>query len=131
MGERSVDPPRTDGHRGEFAAAWFGLLGGAVAWAAQLVLSDAFAEVGCQAGGFGGISVVLLAITIAAAAIAIAALVVSLLQLRRLRDEYDQAAGIQRARFMATSGSTASAIFLLLIVVGGVLPHLFLATCDV
>jgi len=120
-------PPRRQ--RGEFAAAWFGLLGGAVAWAAQLLLGDAFAEVGCEAGGFAGISVVLLAITAVAAAVTISALVVSLVHLRHLRDRKD--ASMERARFMATCGIVASAIFLTLIVMGGVLPHLFLSTCEV
>jgi heme/copper-type cytochrome/quinol oxidase subunit 2 len=121
-------PRRRD--RAAFAAAWFGLLGGAVAWSAQLVLGDAFAEVGCEAGGFDGISIVLLAITGVAAIVAAAALVVSLLHLRRPRSSDADEPSATRARFMATSGAVASAIFLTLIVMGGVLPHLFLSTCE-
>jgi hypothetical protein len=131
MSERIVRTPPPHHDRAGLAAAWFGLLGGAIAWSVQLVLGDAFAEVGCEAGGFGGISIVLLAITGAAVIVAAAALLVSLAHLRRLRRAETSEPSATRARFMATSGAVASGIFLTLIVMGGVLPHLFLATCEV
>jgi hypothetical protein len=114
MSERIVRTPPPHRDRAGLAAAWFGLLGGAIAWSVQLVLGDAFAEVGCEAGGFGGIS-----------------MLVSLAHLRRLRRAETSEPSATRARFMATSGAVASGIFLTLIVMGGVLPHLFLATCEV
>jgi hypothetical protein len=113
------------------AAEWFGLLGGAIAWSVQLVIGNAFAEVGCEAGGFRGMPALLLVITGTTALVAIAAAVVSWIGLRRARRNGGSAAtSRERSGFMAISGLVASGVFLLLILMGGVLPHLVLATCS-
>jgi hypothetical protein len=119
--------PRSD--RGALALAWFGILGPPAAWAAQLLLSDAFAEVGCEAGGFSSISLVLIAITVAALAIAAAAGAVAFLQLRRARSSDDDPTRVERVRFMALCGCLSSGLFVVLIALGGIVPHLMLSTC--
>jgi hypothetical protein len=115
--------------RRALAAAWFGILGPAFAWAAQLVLSDAFAEVGCEAGGFSSISPVLVGITVVALGIAAAAGIVAFVQLRKTRGHDDGDVRGQRARFMALCGCMSSGLFIVLIVLGGIVPHLLLSTC--
>ena len=117
------------GDRGALALAWFGILGPPAAWAAQLLLSDAFAEVGCEAGGFSSISLVLIAITVTALAIAVAAGTVSFVRLRRERSSDDEPTRVERVRFMALCGCLSSALFVVLIVLGGIVPHLLLSTC--
>ncbi|HJX08673.1 MAG TPA: hypothetical protein VJ736_11450 [Actinomycetota bacterium] len=130
MGEATVPTeqrPRQD--RGALALAWFGILGAPAAWAAQLLLSDAFAEVGCEAGGFSSISLVLVVITLAALAVAVAAGVVAFVRLRQTRARDDDPARLERMRFMALCGCLSSALFVILIVLGGIVPHLVLSTC--
>jgi hypothetical protein len=120
--------PRND--RGALALAWFGILGPPAAWAAQLLLSDAFAEVGCEAGGFPSISLVLVAITVAALSIAVAAGIVSLVRLGRTGSTTDgDQVPAERARFMALWGCLSSGLFVVLIILGGIVPHLILSTC--
>jgi hypothetical protein len=126
-------PRRPSDHEGRWALAaeWFGLLGGAVAWSAQLVLGNGFAEVGCEAGGFHGMPALLLAITAAAAIVTIVAGIISWTILRRSRrDEGTTTTSRERAQFMGMSGLVASGVFLALILMGGALPHLVLATCS-
>jgi hypothetical protein len=107
------------------AAAWIGLLGPPVAWAMQLVVGNAFAEVGCDAGGFSGITVLLIVITIVAAAVAILTSVIGW----RSRDGSGDGAVSERAGFMAVGAAISGIVFTTLILVGGLLPHLFLPTC--
>jgi hypothetical protein len=120
--------PHTD--RGALALAWFGILGPPAAWSAQLLISDAFAEVGCEAGGFSSISLVLVVITVAALAIAVAAGVVALVRLRGTRSRDGDPAVLERMRFMTLLGCMSSALFVVLIVLGGIVPHLLLSTCS-
>jgi hypothetical protein len=132
MGEVTVpsqDNQRPHTDRRALALAWFGILGPPAAWAAQLLLSDAFAEVGCEAGGFSSISLVLVVITVAALAIAVAAGVVALVGFRRTRSSDDDGARLERMRFMTLLGCMSSALFVVLIVLGGFVPHLLLSTC--
>jgi hypothetical protein len=133
MGELSaptdIHPePRHD--RGALALAWFGILGPPAAWATQLLLSDAFAEVGCEAGGFSSISLVLVAITLAALAIALAAGIVSFVRFRRAGSSDDEPTRIERMRFMTLLGCMSSGLFVILIVLGGIVPHLVMSTCS-
>ncbi|HEX3300047.1 MAG TPA: hypothetical protein VHW68_08045 [Actinomycetota bacterium] len=132
MAELSVptkkeEQPRQD--RGGLALAWFGILGPPAAWAAQLLLSDAFAEVGCEAGGFSSISLVLVVITVAALAIAVAAGVVSFVRFRRAGSRENEPARLERMRFMTLCGCLSSGLFIVLIVLGGIVPHLLLSSC--
>jgi hypothetical protein len=132
MGEITVpkqEEQRPHPDRRELALAWFGILGPPAAWAAQLLISDAFAEVGCEAGGFSSISLVLVVITVAALAIAVAAGVVAFARFRRTRSQDDDPARLERMRFMALLGCMSSALFVVLIVLGGIVPHLLLSTC--
>jgi len=119
--------PRHD--RGALALAWFGILGPPAAWAAQLLLSDAFAEVGCEAGGFSSISLVLVVITVAALAIAVAAGVVSFVRFRSAGSREDDPLRLERMRFMTLCGCLSSGLFVVLIVLGGIVPHLLLSSC--
>jgi hypothetical protein len=108
---------------------WFGILGGAVAWAAQLAFGDMFSELGCEAGGFGGLSLVLLLISLAAAIVAAWALLVAWRAHATLRSSEREDIPFERASFMAVAGILSSSLFLLVIVMGGFVPHLFLETC--
>ena len=133
MAELSVptneeEQPRQD--RGALALAWFGILGPPAAWAAQLLLSDAFAEVGCEAGGFSSISLVLVLITVAALAIAVVAGVISFVRFRRVGSRDDAPARLERMRFMTLCGCLSSGLFIVLIVLGGIVPHLLLSSCS-
>jgi hypothetical protein len=119
--------PRQD--RGALALAWFGILGPPAAWAAQLLLSDAFAEVGCEAGGFSSISLVLIVITLVALAIAIVAGIVSVVRFRHAPESDGEPARAERIRFMTFLGCLSSGLFIVLIVLGGIVPHLLLSTC--
>ena len=133
MAERTVptnEQQRPHPDRRALALAWFGILGPPAAWAAQLLLSDAFAEVGCEAGGFSSISLVLVVITVAALAIAVAAGVVSFVGFRRAGSRKDEPARVERARFMTLCGCLSSGLFVVLIVLGGIVPHLLLSTCS-
>lgn len=133
MGQIGV-PTREDQRphhdRGALALAWFGILGPPAAWAAQLLISDAFAEVGCEAGGFSSISLVLVVITVAALAIAVAAGVVAFVRFRRTGSMDDDPARVERMRFMTLLGCMSSGLFVVLIVLGGIVPHLLLSTCS-
>jgi hypothetical protein len=111
-------------------ALWCSLLGPPAAWAIQLVLSDGFSELGCRAGGFSSQPLVLLAITIATAAISVFAGLLALRGLRRVRrTDGERETPRQRAEFMAEGGIVSSVLFTLLILMGGVVPHLVLQVC--
>lgn len=108
---------------------WFGVLAGPAAWATQLALGDLFSELGCESGGFDGLTLVLLLLAVLTVAVAVAALVVALMSLRRVERAGEAAAHAERTRFMAFIGILSSSLFILLIAVGGFVPHLFLGTC--
>ena len=129
-------------------ALWFALLGPPLAWAAQLVLSDGFAELGCRAGGFASQRLVLIAITVVTAAVSVFAGLVAVRALQALHaassdreapgdheGEYDRdgrgdgETWRQRTEFMAEGGVVSSVLFTVLIVMGGVVPHLILRVC--
>jgi hypothetical protein len=111
-------------------ALWFGILGAAAAWAAQLSLGDMVAELGCEAGGPStAIQVALLVISALATVVAAWALVVAWRANVELRDATGEGVPVERASFMALAGVLSSSLFLLLIVLGGFAPHLFLETC--
>ena len=120
--------PRQD--RGALALAWFGILGPPAAWAAQLLISDAFAEVGCEAGGFSSISLVLVVVTLVALAIALAAGIVSFVRYRGAPARDGDATRLERMRFMTLLGCMSSGLFVILIVLGGIVPHLVMSTCS-
>jgi hypothetical protein len=110
-------------------ALWFAILGAPVAWAVQLALGDMFSELGCEAGGFSGIRFVLLGISAVATAVGAWALVVAWRSHRAmLAVELDDVPR-ERATFMALGGILVSVLFLLVIVLGGFAPHLFLEVC--
>src|SRR5918911_1734944 len=83
---------------------WFGILGGAVAWAAQLAFGDMFSELGCEAGGVEGLSLVLLLISLAAAIVAAWALLVAWRAHAALRSSAREDIPFERASFMAVAG---------------------------
>jgi hypothetical protein len=106
------------------AALWFGVLAGPVLWFAHLMLSDGVSELACRRQpGWLTIGQVLLAV-VPAGVVAIA-LVVSIVERGRLRDR-PEADG---ERFLASAGVACSTVFLVLILFGGLLPHLFLTAC--
>jgi hypothetical protein len=115
--------------RGALALAWFGILGPPAAWAAQLLLSEAFAEVGCEAGGFSSMSLVLVLITLAALAVAVAAGIVALVRYRQAPARDGDTARVERMRFMTMLGCLSSGLFIVLIVLGGIVPHLVMPSC--
>jgi hypothetical protein len=110
-------------------ALWFAILGAPIAWAVQLALGDMFSELGCEAGGFGGLSLVLLLISLAAAVVAAWALFVAWRAHATLRSNAREDIPFERASFMAVAGILSSSLFLMVIVMGGFIPHLFLETC--
>ena len=106
---------------------WFGILGAPTAWAIQLVVSDGLTELGCARTGTTLLNVLTVALTFAAASVGVAAFLVSVVAWRSSRGGGD--AHVERAAFMSEIGMVSSAIFLVLILVSGLLPHVFLDTC--
>jgi hypothetical protein len=132
MAERSAPAEeRQEPHRDRraLALAWFGILGPPAAWAAQLLLSEAFAEVGCEAGGFSSMSPVLVFITLAALAIAVAAGIVAFVRYRQAPSSDGDDARIERMHFMTLLGCLSSGLFIVLILLGGIVPHLVMPSC--
>jgi hypothetical protein len=100
---------------------WFGFGGGALAWAAQLVVGSESEENRCtQAGIRIGVDshAYTMVATALAGAVALAAIGASLYAFR----EIQRSGGDRRGRFvfLATSGLLANAIFLALILLGGI-----------
>jgi hypothetical protein len=110
-------------------ALWFAILGAPIAWAIQLALGDMFSELGCEAGGFGGLSLVLLGISVLATAVGAWALLVAWRSHRTMMAVELDDVPRERATFMALGGILVSSLFLLVIVMGGFAPHLFLRVC--
>lgn len=123
----SADRTQPNG-RGRRVLAWIAVLAPPAAWGLQLTLGDAFAEVGCEAGGFSSMTTVLVAVTGVAAAIAFAAGILAW-RVKGAPDDPPDRAVEERARFMALAGMLSSGTFLILILLGGLLPHAFLSSC--
>jgi hypothetical protein len=105
------------------ALQWVGLLAGAGAWAAQLVVGYGVTEAECNAGGSGlGIAndpwqgaLMGAAIVLILAAAAAAALVL----VRTGGVSYDDGPPIGRIRMLAIAGLVANAIFLVIVLLSG------------
>jgi divalent metal cation (Fe/Co/Zn/Cd) transporter len=103
------------------ALLWFGAGGGALAWTVQLVLGSESEETRCAPAGMRwgfDARTFAVSVTAAAAAITLAALAVSLFVLREVR----RSGGDRRGRilFVAASGVLTDAVFLALILLGGI-----------
>ena len=102
------------------ALLWFGLAGAPFAWAAHFLVGHGLEEAACSAGSSqwgidaGAFEV---ANTVAALAIAVAAGLGALVAWRRAGHAEDPRG---RASFLAVSGLLASALFLGLILLGGI-----------
>jgi hypothetical protein len=116
------------------ALLWFGVLGGPAAWAAQLVIGYGIQEVTCSSGTRSdslwglGVESALWILTGLAAATALAAGVAALRVLRSTEGLGGRGEPRGRIGFMGYVGILASALFLLLIVVGG-LALIFVDSC--
>lgn len=113
---------------------WFGLLGGALAWMAHLLLAWYLAEAGCVAPfltgyvlGLPALSLVLGAATVAAAAVAVLALLTARRNGRRLADGEPEALR-GAGRYMARAGLLLSSIFLFIILFESI-PLFFFDPC--
>jgi hypothetical protein len=102
---------------------WYGVFGGLLAWAAQLVVGYAFEEIACPAGTktqeiFGASPELLtVLVTVVAGAIAGGAGAASFVRWRAYAGSDRDPRG--RLEFMAFVGMLASGLFLLIIVLGG------------
>lgn len=136
-------PRRIEARPPGFAAAvapWFGLLGGAVAWALHLVVAYTLVEVSCQSGrldttiwGVPAATFFGYAITVWAALTAIGAALVAFTRfgVEPRTDPVDDTGApevLGRRRFMAYVGVAMNGVFLIAILAGG-LPFLFLRAC--
>ena len=95
---------------------WFGMLGGAAAWALHLVLSYSLVPAACAAG----LGYLLYLGIVGTGIIALAAVLVSWRALRLTRGMSEENGNgerltVQRVRFMALSGIAMSAFFLAVI----------------
>lgn len=110
---------------------WFGLLGGAAAWAAHLVLAYALVPLACAQG----LEILLYATIPLTMVVAIAAIVFAWRGWSRVReranetDENGNRLISQRVRFMALSGLAMSTYFLFVIVAQSV-PIITQSPCD-
>lgn len=120
----SESPTRKRGHKLGGLLTWFGVLGGALAWAVHLFVAWGADELTCQSGnrsvdgvplrGVVGAGVVLPALVTAAA------LVVAWRAWRRTdRAKQGDDPRMQRAGMMALIGLCANALFLAIILAGG------------
>jgi hypothetical protein len=118
------------GHRTRLAGGlllWYGVLGGAVAWAAHLLVGWGMDELACAAGSDRVAALPLwqavgLAVLIPALLTA-GSLVVAVLVWRRTARAQRAGAGdrsYDRARMLATVGIWADLLFLAIIVLGGI-----------
>lgn len=106
---------------------WFATLGGAVAWAAHLLLAWGIDELACSSGRpdrVAGLPLtgVLTVIVVVPAAIAAAAIGVAAVAWRRLSKAVkaeDHSPSLDRARMMASIGLSANLLFFAIIVFGG------------
>jgi hypothetical protein len=101
------------------ALQWFGLFGGALAWAVQFVMGYGVGQAACSAGsrhwGIGG-KAWQVALMAGAGAVAVLALVAAVVVLRATRDtEYDGTPPDGRRRFFAHAAAAANVVFLAII----------------
>ena len=121
-GRGGARPPAAERQAGPLLL-WFGVGGGAVAWAGHLLVAWLVTELACARGhdvvlGLGLRTVTALA-TLVPGVVTLAALLVALRAGRVLRRLHpDRRVG--RARFMAQIGAWMDALALLMIVFGGV-----------
>jgi hypothetical protein len=106
---------------------WTGILAGPIVWAFDLLASYALVKWVCHTNNYG----VLKGITIVSLAIVIAAAALSWIVLARTRQDVPSDGGRprQRARFMAILGLASCALFALQIVAGAI-PHWVLDACQ-
>jgi len=127
-GPRYRTPPtkRERAERRRLVLLWFAVLAGPIAWGAHLVLSDGVSELSCRGGGVGWLGAAEIVLTLVPAAIVVVALLVALSQRRATTADDDATSG---QRFLAAAGIACSIVFLALILLGGLVPHLFLSSC--
>jgi len=128
-GRAPYRPPPTErdaAERRRLVLLWFALLAGPIGWGAHLLLSDGVSELSCRQGGAGWLGAAELLLTIVPAAIVVVALLAGLSE-RRATTADERATSGQR--FLAAASVECSVVFLALILLGGLLPHLFLSSC--
>jgi hypothetical protein len=127
-GPRYRTPPteHDPAERRRLVLLWFAVLAGPIAWGVHLVLSAGVSELSCRQGGAGWLGAAELLLTLVPAAIAFAALLVALSERRATTADGDATSG---QRFLAAAGIACSIVFLTLILLGGLVPHLFLSSC--
>jgi hypothetical protein len=111
---------------------WFGLLAGALVWAAQHVLGYGITEAECGAGGLhwgiendvwqGALMAVAVALVLAAELAAIAVIAAT------SRSSYESPPVAGRVRFFAIAAAAANVIFLMIILLDG-FAAIFNVTC--
>jgi hypothetical protein len=102
---------------------WFGLLAGALVWAAQHVVGFGITEAECNSGGLhwgiqnnvwqGALAAAAVAFVVAAELAAIAVIVAT------SRSSYESPPPPGRVRFFAIAAATANVIFLMIILLDG------------
>jgi hypothetical protein len=102
---------------------WYGLLGAAIVWAAQLVLAYGLTVARCGEGGNFGLSldsweVVLMVVAATLALLAEAAAVTVFLETRSL--EHDDPPPAGRRHFFATGAMVGNVLFLMIILLTGI-----------
>jgi hypothetical protein len=107
------------------ALQWFGLLGGALAWTAQLVLGFGLAQAACSPGGSRlgtGTTVPQLALTASTGLVTVLATLAALAVAMATREgEYDGPPPTGRRRFFALAAVAANLLFLAIILNTGLL----------
>lgn len=123
---------------GSTGRLWFGLLGGAVAWVAHLLVSYLLVEITCAPSslgftllGFSGSAVMLLALTLLTVLIALAAALVAYQDWRRFKRSARDAQMLRSSGTdLSLIGFLLSGLFVLIILIEG-LPIFFLRACGV
>lgn len=116
---------------------WFGLLGGAVAWLAHLLLAWIISEFGCLGGlgqtallGLSGTAWLVILVSAATFAVSVAATIVARAMDKRLKPRRDTAAEeIGTDLFFARVGVITSALFAFVILVETIPVFFFLRSC--
>ena len=133
--------PTPGRHAVSAGALWFGLFGAPAAWSMQLMVNYALTAHGCYPGSepratpdFGGLSTLVLVISVAALTVAAAAGGAAWRSWRASRTEhpgdhaYPLETGAGRTRFMALAGLLLSGLFLLGVVMATI-PLFFVPPC--
>jgi hypothetical protein len=114
----------------------FGALGGAAAWAVQLVILDMTVELGCMGGwpresAYGSatmLRIVVVVVTVIALLVTALAWFTAFTRWRAYRTGADDPPA-DRTAFLAISGVLADGLFFLLIALTGIAPLFFVGTC--